>query len=488
MTEATDGLPTGWAMTRIGEVCEVNPRKRKADMPAPEALVSFVQMSAVDADSGTITDTEDRPYSSVQKGYTVFQDDDVIFARITPCMENGKSAVARDLTNGLGFGSTEFHVLRASRAVLPEYVYHFVRQSGFRYDAAEQMTGAVGQARVPADFMRDVAVPLPPLDEQRRIVAAVEALLAQTAAVTERLGGVPKTMRRFRQSVLAAACDGRLTADWRAANPDAEPVAVGLFNPTLDEPVGWQRVGLGDLVSEIGQGWSPKCDVVPAADGEWGVIKTTAVQAGQFVGAENKRLPDDLDPRVHLEIKKGDLLITRAGPRSRAGVACLVKSTRAKLMVCDKVYRIHLDEARAHPGYVELLLNEPEMVQSIDAIKTGTSDSGMNLTQGRFLDLEVALPPLAEQAEIVRRAEALLVLADKVEARVTIAHRHAERTAQAVLAKAFRGELVPTEASLAASESRDFESGADLLARLQQAPAAAAKRRGRLPKAATLFE
>ena len=129
-------LPEGWVWTTIGEVCEVNPRMAYPDDFTDQTLVSFVPMAAVDEISGAIVDAESRPIEEVWKGYKRFADNDVIFAKITPCMENGKAAIAKSLVNGIGLGSTEFHVLRPSRVVLPQWVYHFVRQSAFRGDAA----------------------------------------------------------------------------------------------------------------------------------------------------------------------------------------------------------------------------------------------------------------------------------------------------------------------------------------------------------------
>jgi type I restriction enzyme S subunit len=179
-------------------------------------------MAAVDADSGTIAAPEVRPFASVRKGFTSFRDGDVIMAKITPCAENGKAAVAAGLQNGIGFGSTEFHVLRPSRAVLAEYVYRFIRQESFRDEAAAEMTGSVGQKRVPAWFIEQSLLPLPPLAEQKRIVAKIDALLARVDVAHERLAKLPAILKRFRQSVLAAACSGRLTADWREAHTDVE--------------------------------------------------------------------------------------------------------------------------------------------------------------------------------------------------------------------------------------------------------------------------
>ena len=112
--------------------------------------------------------------------------------------------------------------MRPTGSVTPEYLFYFVRQSQFRSMAESEMTGSVGQKRVPAEFIRNAEFPIPPLAEQRRIVAAIEALQFRVDAACAYLDRVPAILKRFRQSVLAAACSGRLTADWREQNPATE--------------------------------------------------------------------------------------------------------------------------------------------------------------------------------------------------------------------------------------------------------------------------
>src|SRR4051812_7886666 len=117
-------LPPSWVLLPIGEVAELNPRK---DVTLNgDDLVTFVPMAAVDEKSGTIRTATIRAYREVSRGFTHFRDDDVIFAKITPSMENGKAAIAKGLANGTGMGSTEFHVLRSSGAIDPEYLWRFV--------------------------------------------------------------------------------------------------------------------------------------------------------------------------------------------------------------------------------------------------------------------------------------------------------------------------------------------------------------------------
>ncbi|MBI3326067.1 MAG: N-6 DNA methylase [Nitrospinae bacterium] len=150
------------------------------DLP-PETPVTFVPMTAVDEETGTIIAPDVRPLFEVRRGYTYFAEDDVIWAKITPCMQNGKAAIARDLENGLGFGSTEFHVLRPGGQVIPEWVFYYVRRPSFRKEATHHFTGSVGQQRVPVSFLENYEIPVPPLAEQRRIVERIEEIASRLA-------------------------------------------------------------------------------------------------------------------------------------------------------------------------------------------------------------------------------------------------------------------------------------------------------------------
>lgn len=152
-------------MVRLSDVAQINPRFDKTSL-ADDALVSFVPMAAVGAADGQIDASTTRPFGEVKKGYTPFREGDVLFAKVTPCMENGKMAVARGLKNGVGFGSSEFHVLRPTERVDAKYLYHFVSSESFRKEAARHMTGAVGLRRVPTAFLSDAELPLVDLDEE----------------------------------------------------------------------------------------------------------------------------------------------------------------------------------------------------------------------------------------------------------------------------------------------------------------------------------
>lgn len=154
----------GWGITTLGECCELNP-KRPRDIK-DELLVSFVPMSAVSED-GKIDCSDIRPYKEVRKGFKYFAENDVLFAKITPCMENGKGAVAKGLEGGIGSGSTEFHVLRPIAGKSnPYWLYIITMFESFRLGAKKVMTGTGGQLRVPIGYLKDYPISLPPIELQ----------------------------------------------------------------------------------------------------------------------------------------------------------------------------------------------------------------------------------------------------------------------------------------------------------------------------------
>src|SRR5271166_4860619 len=159
-------------IVKLGEVCEINP-VTDYDF-GPEDACSFVPMEAVDDVDARIARTATRPFREVAKGYTPFAENDVIVAKITPCMENGKCAIGRRLLSGVAFGSTEFHVLRATKHVIPEWLFYFWRFPLTRKVAAVNMTGSAGQKRVPVSFLETADIPLPVISEQRRIAGRLE--------------------------------------------------------------------------------------------------------------------------------------------------------------------------------------------------------------------------------------------------------------------------------------------------------------------------
>ncbi|PPV80290.1 restriction endonuclease, partial [Escherichia coli] len=158
-------------MVKLGDVCTINPRLPKNANPEQE--VTFLAMAAV-SEKGEISSQETRILHETKKGFTYFERGDVLLAKITPCFENGKATLTNNLNTQIGFGSTEFHVLRAfPDLILPEFIFYLVWNERFRIAAAKEMTGSAGQKRVSTDYLKEYKFYLPSIFEQEKIVAAL---------------------------------------------------------------------------------------------------------------------------------------------------------------------------------------------------------------------------------------------------------------------------------------------------------------------------
>lgn len=177
-------------MLIINKLCSaINPPKSELSNFDKDTLVSFVEMAAVSND-GYIESKLDKPLSEMKKGsYTYFAEEDIIIAKITPCMENGKCAIATGLTNKIGFGSSEFHVLRCSDQILNKYLFGYLNREPIRQMAVKRMTGASGHRRVPISFYKNLEIPVPSLSEQQRVVEEVEGYEAAIAEAKSVMAG-----------------------------------------------------------------------------------------------------------------------------------------------------------------------------------------------------------------------------------------------------------------------------------------------------------
>lgn len=175
-------IPNGWAWSQIAELGVVSPRNDAPD----DQLVSFVPMTMIASEYGAPHQQEQRSWGDIKKGYTHFADGDVALAKITPCFENGKSTVFRNLTGGIGAGTTELHIVRPL-LVNPDYLLLFLKSPHFIETGISRMTGTAGQKRVPKDYFANSSFPLPPVAEQHRIVAKLDELMTLLDRLEARL-------------------------------------------------------------------------------------------------------------------------------------------------------------------------------------------------------------------------------------------------------------------------------------------------------------
>ena len=375
-----------YPLVPLGEVCTVNPRKRKSENSNENMTVSFVPMSAVDERFGTIPVHEKRTLSEVSRGFTTFENGDVLFAKITPCMENGKVALVRNLVNGVGRGSTEFFVLRPGNRVLCEYVYHFIRQPRFREAARQNFTGTAGQQRVPKSFMENALVALPPLDEQRKIVGVLNR-----AARIERLR--TQAADRLREFIPA--------------------LFIKMFGDPIENPMGWERQQLGNL-GEVQGGLqvSRKRVIHPL---EKSYLRVANVLRDQLVLSEIKsiRLTEREFGRVRLQ--RGDLLVVEGhGNAAEIGRAAIWDGSVKHCVHQNHLIRVRPAHSLIIPEFACAYLNSSSGRQHL--LRSGKTTSGLNtITTSDVKGCTMFVPPLALQrryAGIVESVREVIATAD----------------------------------------------------------------------------
>ncbi|MDR6601945.1 type I restriction enzyme S subunit [Achromobacter deleyi] len=298
-----------------------------------------------------------------------------------------------------------------------------------------------------------LVVPVAPRPEQRRIADKLDAILSRVDTVNARLSRTASILKRFRQSVLAAATSGRLTEDWRAVN------AVSSF---------WHDGQIGELLQEKPRnGYSPK-----AVEYETPVRSLTlsATTTGRFRPEFFKFVPVDIASDSHLWIKKGDVLIQRANSLEYVGVSAIIDVEINGYIYPDLMMKCRANE-RTSSAFLHLLLSSEGVRKYFRDNATGTAGNMPKINQQTVISAPCRVPCKTEQDEIVRRVETLYAFADSLEARLLSAQTANERLTPALLAKAFRGELVP--------QDPNDEPASELLRRLRQEVPSTNTKRGR---------
>lgn len=361
-----------WPVVKLSEVAVVNPRLPKDADDLQQ--VSFVAMASA-SDEGFLLSEEPRTLKDTKKGFTYFDAGDVLLAKITPCFENGKCLRPNQITNQIGFGSTEFHVLRAIPEKLDStYLFYLVWSNRFRSLGEASMSGAAGQKRVSADFLRGFEIPFPPLEEQKRIAAILDKADA---------------IRRKRQQAIKLADDF------------LRSVFLEMFGDPVTNPKGWDVRPLKDGIASIKSGWSAKGESQPCKSGQRGVLKISAVTSGVFKGSENKYVPDDeIDNSKKLIFpRKGDLLFSRANTRELVAATCIVPDDVDNVFLPDKLWLIDTNKAKLLPEFLHCMIWYPKFKDTLTSQATGTSGSMLNISMGKF-ELTASIFPSIEKQQV----------------------------------------------------------------------------------------
>ncbi|TWS18248.1 hypothetical protein FK529_16225 [Tsukamurella asaccharolytica] len=382
----------------LHEVVHINPRGESVDA---DEDVSFVGMAQLDSAAAIAVPLETRRFEEVSKGYTVFRDGDLLAAKITPCWENGKIGQAV-LDHSIGVGSTEFHVLRPGGKVHDRYLLHFLRRREVEAKGTLRMIGSGGQRRVPVDYLANLLLPLPSLDEQIRVAT----ILDRAEAITG-----------LNRNILAKFAE----------------LASSFLRGMIDRSVG--QVDFGSIISE-----GPSNGIyVPSARYGAGtpILRIDGFDSqGNLNSKPWKLVGISETDRERFELRAGDVVINRVNALSHLGKSVMIDETADGSVFESNMMRIRVDEERANPCFVAYWLNSNSAkVQVLGRAKKSINQASINQNDVRKL----AFPDIckAKQDEFAGMVDVIRQEKLKVDRRSA----QLEELMGAIRSQAFRGEL-----------------------------------------------
>jgi type I restriction enzyme S subunit len=449
-------LPQAWATTTLGEVCS-KPQYGWTCKGAKRGRVRYLRTTDISdgqIDWSTVPFCADVP-DDIEK-YRVHAND-ILVSRAGSV---GVSHLLKDVPYETVFAS---YLIRfnTKEGIEPKFVEAFLNSKSY-WESISEFTAGIAIPNVNASKLASLELPLAPLAEQQRIVTKLDVVLGRLKSCRDRLAKIPALLKAFRRTVLAAACSGRLTADWREKNQvkgeiyDSENSLEGF--PIL--PESWRSVQLETVCANIVDcphstpKWTPTGQLC---------LRTTNFKAGFLDLSEVRYVSNKtfIERIERLRPQPDDVLYSREG--GILGIACMIP--QGVDLCLGQRMMLFRTKSDFNPKLLMYWLNSPVILRRVRELTGGSAAPHLNVKE--IKNFPTPVPPLREQQEIVRRVENLFVLADRLEARFIEGQKRADSIAQSILAKAFRGELVPTEAELAKVEGRSIESAEDLLERIK---------------------
>ncbi len=442
-------LPEGWAISELDKLISIKSGK-------------YIKNSEYSKD-------QNKPYPVAGAGGPIGWTDSFNFS--PPILTLGRVGAAGNLT----VYDTEAWVTDNVLVIQP-YNQDLLKWLIYFFQTVNWSTIHTGSSQplITQKIVNTLNIPLPPLPEQHRIVSAIEALFARLDATNEKLDRVQEILKKFRESVLAAACDGRLTEEWRKENLHCNEyfaIDEDQFNLVKQWriPTVWSWSTLEDSCSHV-----VDC---PHSTPKWtdiGVycVRTSELKCGHIDFSNAKYVSEAtyLERIKRLKPQEGDILYSREGT---VGIASLVPSN-VKICLGQRLM-LFRTKNNLIPSFFVKVLNSPYIYDSVKKSTMGSTAPRFNVAD--IKKFPTPLPPLPEQQEIVRRVDALFAFADSIETKVAAAREKTEKLRQSILAKAFSGELVETEAEIARREGRDYETAEVLLERIKEKKGKEEKRR-----------
>ncbi|WP_295427077.1 restriction endonuclease subunit S [uncultured Thiodictyon sp.] len=397
-----------WQTKSLAEVCEIKPPKSEArERVASDALVSFAPMEDLGIGRKSLKARKVRPLSSVIGSYTYFADGDVLLAKITPCFENGKLGIAEGLSNGIGFGSSEFIVFRPSAMLDKGFLYYFLARPEFLREGAARMGGAVGHQRVPMEFIGNYQIPIPPLPEQERIIG-----------------------------ILDEAFEGIATAKANAERnlQNARAIFESHLNAVFTQRgEGWKQRTLEEIATSFGRGKSkhrPR-NAAHLYGGKYPFVQTGDVRNADHTIKEFSQTYSEAGLAQSKLWPKGTICVTIAANIAETAIlgfdACFP----------DSIIGVVANPDEADVGFIEYLLQSFKLrLQSL-----GKGSAQHNINMGTFENERFPFPGVVEQREIVARLDDLSEETKRLESIYQRKLAALDALKKSLLNEAFTGQL-----------------------------------------------
>ena len=419
-------VPEGWEVARIKNVATINASKSEVSHLNPEMEVSFLPMESV-GDDGSLDTSTTRQLGDVLTGYTYVRENDVLIAKITPCFENGKGCIARGLSNGIGFATTEVVPIRPNKRSIPEFLYFLLHGLPFRKVAEGSMYGAGGQKRVSDTFVAGYSFALPPLPEQIQIAAFLDRECGKLDALQAKQERLIELLKEKRQALISHAVTQGL-------DPNAKLKPSGI-EWLREVPEHWIVTRLKFEVSKIVDcpHETPKYD----PDGEYLVIRTADLDRGRLDLSKAYRLNrEEFVNRTRRErLRPNDIVYGREG--ERWGHAALVPDSPE---VCLGQRMMQFRASRSvNPAFLSHLLNSDAVYKQGAVDTVGATSPHVNISTIR--NYNFPLPPLAEQRAIVAHLDDKCGKIDRLMAKAEHAIALLKERRSALISAAVTGKI-----------------------------------------------
>ena len=443
-------VPDGWSWCRLGEICELNPKNKLDD----SLEVSFIPMNLIEAEYSNKHGQEKRKWKDIKKGFTHFSENDVAVAKISPCFENRKSVILKNLINGFGAGTTELFILRPDKNLLPKYLLWITKTNSFINTGVGNFSGVVGQQRLQRDVVEDYFLPLPPLNEQQLIVAEIEKIFAQIDLLEQNKTDLQTAIKQAKSKILDLAIHGKLVPQ----DPNDEPASVLLEKIRAEKEA---KIAKGELKRDKNDSYiykgSDNCHYQKNADGSiinieeeipfdvpeswcWCRLgEICELKGGKRIPAglsatkekthhiyirvtdmKNNSISDDdlvyIDENIFEKIQrytinKNDLYLTIAGTIGRVGI---VPEKFDGMNLTENALK--LTDIKINKNFLMNILNT-SFVQDYFA-STYHQVAMPKLSLINASKTLILLPPLSEQTRIVAKIEELFELFDKIQSNI----------------------------------------------------------------------